>query len=476
MAVNEVNRPPALETSPALCTIGESCTDGCPTSHRETIHSAPDAPQGDSSSPDLSWMRYEPHKYSELLQQKTAVIRNLFGSTLLPDHVPFHVYASAPSHFRQRARFAIARFPPSNALRYALFNRGAPSVAVDTFPIASRSICDKMPVLMEKLNLNSALSAGIAAVHFLSTQSGELLISLIYSAPLAPDWETEAAALRCELGLTAIVGRAKATRVVIERDWVTERLRLADGRELLYRQVEGSFSNPSAAMCEHTLNFLCESARAICDACSRRDACTSEAARRDACIRSDACIRTDACICTDACNDHVNGASNSDGVCFPTLLELYCGNGNHTVALASHFSRTLAVEINPNLVAAANTNLSANGVDNAQILCAPSAKACKRLLRSLARTSEDAPRTIARDAASDDARASAITKGRSSARAMAQTSACRKTQIAAHESVHPSAQDSGHASDLRNGRSVLEQRWAEAEWVHASGRRGSRQA
>ena len=49
----------------------------------------------------------------------------------------------------------------------------------------------------------------------------------------------------------------------------------------------------------------------------------------------------------------------------PTLVELYCGNGNHTCALASRFARAVAVEIEPTLVAAARENFKVNGVDNA---------------------------------------------------------------------------------------------------------------
>lgn len=55
------------------------------------------------------------------------------------------------------------------------------------------------------------------------------------------------------------------------------------------------------------------------------------------------------------------------------LLELYCGCGNHTVALSAHYTAVVAVEIDPALVAAAEHNLRANGVDNARVVCAPSA-------------------------------------------------------------------------------------------------------
>ena len=37
-----------------------------------------------------------------------------------------------------------------------------------------------------------------------------------------------------------------------------ERYRLADSRELQYKQPEGSFSNPNASVCIGTLNWLCD--------------------------------------------------------------------------------------------------------------------------------------------------------------------------------------------------------------------------
>ena len=49
------------------------------------------------------------------------------------------------------------------------------------------------------------------------------------------------------------------------------------------------------------------------------------------------------------------------------LVELYCGNGNFTIALAENFCRVLATEISRTSVASANVNLEANGVTNAQI-------------------------------------------------------------------------------------------------------------
>ena len=54
-----------------------------------------------------------------------------------------------------------------------------------------------------------------------------------------------------------------------------------------------------------------------------------------------------------------------------SLLELFCGNGNHTVALSGLFDSVVAVEINQTLCDAAETNLALNGVTNASIVCMP---------------------------------------------------------------------------------------------------------
>ena len=49
------------------------------------------------------------------------------------------------------------------------------------------------------------------------------------------------------------------------------------------------------------------------------------------------------------------------------LVELYCGNGNFTVALAENFRRVLATEISRTSVASARENLAANGIDNVTV-------------------------------------------------------------------------------------------------------------
>lgn len=307
----------------------------------------------------VTWMAFEPESYEHQLQEKTSAMRSRFGAVLAG--VEVQIFPSMPAHFRQRARFAMCRF--DGVLKFALFDKDAPRVAVDRFPVASREINELMPRLLAAVASSEALSTGLEACHFLGTQTGDMLVSLIYGEPMHSDWRAAAEAMRAELSLPALLGRAKGTRVVLDRDSVDETYALHDGRRLTYRQVEGSFSNPSAAMCEKTLDWLCESARLI----------AAERARRG------------------------GGAAPAQSL----LLELYSGNGNHTVALATHFSHVLAVEIDRRLCAAAEHNLASNGVRNATVLAADSGRFCRSLLRKLDRGAKEA--AAGRTAAPPDA-------------------------------------------------------------------------
>lgn len=334
----------------------------------------------------VSWLRFTPDDYDAQLAAKVQLTRRDFAP-FVTDSTHFEVNPSEPTHFRSRARFAIARFPPPDGpMRFALFEGGKPSVAVDSFPIASLHINALMPRLLAAINGCEALGGGgqLAAVHFLGSSTGDMLISLIYAgAPLPAGWHAAADALRIDLSsahggdgrpaaatarAVSIVGRCKGTIAVLGRDYVEEVIGLADGRRLTYKQVEGSFSNPSAAMAGRTLDFL--------SACAA-DAATDVAARAAA-----------------------DGGGTRD-VTRPNLLELYCGNGNHTVALARHFALVLAVEIDRKLCDAAEHNLAANSVSNASVLCVSSGRFCGRLLRHVRKGRAAAASAAAASAAAD---------------------------------------------------------------------------
>ena len=100
-----------------------------------------------------------------------------------------------------RARFAMIRTSSTTSVEgpervaYAVFDGGGPSVVVESFPIASREINRLMPRLLDELNATVSLTERLSAVHFLGTQSGDMLVSLIYQgSPMPAGWRAAAEA------------------------------------------------------------------------------------------------------------------------------------------------------------------------------------------------------------------------------------------------------------------------------------------
>ncbi|SQB41730.1 tRNA (uracil-5-)-methyltransferase [Citrobacter koseri] len=110
------------------------------------------------------------------------------------------------------------------------------------------------------------------------------------------EWRQEAETLRDALRAqnlnVHLIGRATKTKIELDQDYIDERLPVA-GKEMIYRQVENSFTQPNAAMNIQMLEWALDATK----------------------------------------------ASKGD------LLELYCGNGNFSLALARNFDRVLATEI-----------------------------------------------------------------------------------------------------------------------------------
>jgi tRNA (uracil-5-)-methyltransferase len=158
------------------------------------------------------------------------------------------------------------------------------------------------------------LSFKLFQVEFLTTLAGDALITLAYHRPLDEAWQAEAEQLAANLGVS-LVGRSKGKRIVIGRDYVEEALVVA-GRTFRYRQPEGAFTQPNGEVCQKMLNWAFE-------ALGERD---------------------------------------------DDLLELYCGNGNFTLPLATRVRRVLATEISKTSVNAALANIVDTGIDNIELV------------------------------------------------------------------------------------------------------------
>ena len=249
--------------------------------------------------------------YGAQLAAKLARFKADFAAFGLPEP---DVYPSAPLHYRMRTEFRM--WHQDEQVNYAMFDPADPKkpVILETFDVACAAICDLMPRLRKHLEASDTLKRRLFQVNFLATLSGEMLVTLIYHRPLDDDWQIAAEALTRNLNIQ-LIGRSRKQKIVLGRDWVEESFDL-NGRQLRYQQIEGSFSQPNAGVNRQMLCWACQQAASI----------------------------------------------GGD------LVELYCGNGNFTMALAPLFDRVLATEVSKSSVAAAHYNLAANRIENVALV------------------------------------------------------------------------------------------------------------
>lgn len=250
--------------------------------------------------------------YQLQLDAKIARISAQFAEFNPPS---LEVFQSPEQNFRMRAEFRI--WHTDDDMFYAMFERSEDNqkqvIRIDEFLIADKSINDLMPVLLKELKATEILSKRLFEVHFLATLKGEMLVSLVYRCPLNAEWEVAAKALSDKLNIK-IYGRSRGQRVILTDDYVVEELKVFD-RTYQYKQIESSFTQPNAQVCQKMLEWAC------------------------------------------------NAAKQSD----KDLLELYCGNGNFTLPLSTKFNRVLATELAKSSVYAAQWNIEQNQIDNIQV-------------------------------------------------------------------------------------------------------------
>ncbi|MGR6982001.1 tRNA (uridine(54)-C5)-methyltransferase TrmA [Testudinibacter sp. P27/CKL/0425] len=253
--------------------------------------------------------------YAQLLADKHHALQQLLAPFSAPE---IEVFASAEQHYRMRAEFRIwhdqgeiyhIMFDPQTKQRYR----------VDQFPVASRLINRMMSAILPLLQQQPILRHKLFQIDYLSTESGKIIVSLLYHKKLDDQWQQQAQALRQQLQQQGfdlqLIGRASKQKISLEQEYADEVLSI-NGKAYTYRQVENSFTQPNAGINVKMIEW--------------------------------------ALSCTE----------NSDD----DLLELYCGNGNFSVALAQNFRKVLATEIAKPSVAAAQFNIAANGCDNLQII------------------------------------------------------------------------------------------------------------
>ena len=254
-------------------------------------------------------------QYDAQLEEKVVRLQTLMTPFTTMD---VDVFRSPVSHYRMRAEFRI--WHDGDDLYHIIFDQQTRQrIRVDSFPAASKLINSLMPKLMDALRDNRALRFKLFQIDYLSTMSNQIVVSMLYHRALTDEWQQAAVALRDELRAQGfdlhLIGRATKTKICLDRDYVDECLPVA-GKDIVYRQVENSFTQPNAAMNIQMLEWALD----------------------------------------------VTKESSGD------LLELYCGNGNFSLALARNFNRVLATEIAKPSVASAQYNIAVNSIENVQII------------------------------------------------------------------------------------------------------------
>ncbi|WP_429067017.1 tRNA (uridine(54)-C5)-methyltransferase TrmA [Aeromonas veronii] len=253
--------------------------------------------------------------YQAQLDEKRARLTELFAGFTLP---ALEVHSSPAEYYRMRAEFRI--WHEGDDLFHCMYAPATKEIIkIDHFPTASRLINQLMPLLLEGLRPHPVLRRKLFQIDYLSTQSGQIIVSLLYHRKLEAEWQQAAEALQADLRAKGfelqLIGRAHKQKICLGDDFVIEQLNVA-GRQLIYKQVENSFTQPNATINEQMLAWALD----------------------------------------------VTKGSEGD------LLELYCGNGNFSIALAQNFRKVLATEIAKPSVDSAQFNIAANGVDNLIIL------------------------------------------------------------------------------------------------------------
>ncbi len=252
--------------------------------------------------------RVNPDNYQQQLATKVEKIRRQF------DLAQLDIFPSQVLHYRMRAEFKL--WHEGDESYFVMFPPGQPQspYRVDDFPIGSQRINQLMHSILEQIHQHPLLRHKLFQLEFLTTLSGEALVTLIYHKKLDQHWSKLAAQLSVSLS-AQIIGRSKKQKLLIDKDYVTEQLTV-NGRSYQYRQHEGSFTQPNAGINQKMLGWALQHSE-------------------------------------DFGGD---------------LLELYCGNGNFTAVLASNFQQVLATEISKTAVKSALHNFTVNHIDNVRIV------------------------------------------------------------------------------------------------------------
>ncbi len=241
--------------------------------------------------------------YQEQLDLKVLKIKEDF------DLDKIDILTSHTEHFRNRAEFKI--YHDDGIITYAMSRLDKKGVIrINACSIVSETIASIMSSLLSALQENPMLEFKLFAIEFLSSTTGELLVTLIYHKKIDEAWEQEAKKLAKLFGIM-IIGRSRKVKIVLENDFIHDTI-MIDNTPFHYKLYDTGFIQPNAKVNEKMITWV-----------------------------KDKIPKTD-----------------------KDLLELYCGHGNFTIPLAKQFNNVLATEISKGSIKAAKENCLLNDTEN----------------------------------------------------------------------------------------------------------------
>ena len=222
------------------------------------------------------------------------------------------VFKSPDSHYRSRSEFKIWHL--DDEIHYAMNHVDKKGVVlVEECPQVNEHILALMPKLLVQIR-EKDIGFKLFGSDFLSSSSGEIVVSLIYHRKLDSEWQVLATQIADELGIH-VIGRSRKQKVIIGQDYITEILKI---NNTLYKfnHIENSFTQPNPRVNEAMVSWAMK---------------------------------------------HFSSATGD-------LLELYCGAGNFTIPFAKVFDKVLATEISKSSINAAKTNMRLNSVENIEFV------------------------------------------------------------------------------------------------------------
>ena len=247
--------------------------------------------------------------YEGQLEQKLTLNKERFAQYYQES---IAVFKSPQEHYRARSEFKI--WHVEDDIFYAMNHKDHKGVVlVDACPQVNQHIASLMPKLLAEIK-EAEIGFKLFGADFLSSSSGEIVVSLLYHRKLDSSWEAKAKVIADKLGIY-IIGRSRKQKLIIGQDYITETLNIQK-REYRFNYIENSFTQPNPRVNEQMVAWAMDAFK----------------------------------------------GSGGD------LLELYCGAGNFTIPFATLFEKVLATEISKSSINAAKSNMLLNDIGNIEFV------------------------------------------------------------------------------------------------------------